>query len=110
MKAGRLRHRVRIEQKSSTDDNQGGVTETWGLLDVVPAEVTPDLEGAENETASHTAQTIRHTVSMRYRTGVTPSMRLVFGERVLTILSVVNVGERDKELAIRCIEEVGEAA
>ena len=50
------------------------------------------------------------TVVTRYRSGITPQMRLRFSNRILSIRSISNTGERNRELVIRCVEKVGEVA
>ena len=43
---------------------------------------------------------------MRYRTGLTPTHQFKVGSRTLNILSIMNVGERNRELEIMCKEVV----
>jgi head-tail adaptor len=108
MRAGQLRHRVRIEYKAKTPDGAAGNSITWALLDVMPADVVPQQPGTESQASHQTAPLLRHTVTMRYRHGITPAMRLVFNGRVLQIVSIVNTGELNRELRIDCLEKVGE--
>lgn len=110
MRAGKLRHRLRIEQAVDVRDTGGGFTRTWSLLDVVHAEIASEDAGEPLDAGSLTS-TQRHKVSIRYRTGVTPSMRLVpvnDTDRVFRILSVVDEEGRQRELVLTCEEKVGQ--
>lgn len=109
MRAGALRHRVRIEQPSDTRDAGGGFTRVWQLLDVVYAEIASE-DGGEPQEADSLTSTQRHQVRIRYRTGVTASMRLVFRDRTFRVLSVVDPDQRKKELLLTCVEKVGDEA
>lgn len=104
MRAGRLRHRVDIEefaQNKSTDT--GAVTEAWATVATVWASVEP-LKGREFIEASQVQSNLSHRVRMRYRPGVTTSHRLVHNGRALNIVSVANLEERNIELEIMCME------
>lgn len=69
------KHRVRIEQRHG---------EGWALLDVMPA----DVDGTR--------------VSIRYRAGITPdNSRIIVNSRPFGILSVENVGGKNRELVIQ---------
>lgn len=107
MRAGELRNRIRIEQRTDAADGYGGLDTTWTVLDVVPAKIEPAGagEGAEN---GRQMPKNRHKVTMRYRTGVLPAMRVISNGRALEIESVVNVEERNRTLELMCVERVGE--
>jgi len=104
MRAGQLRHRVTIEQVTETQDSYGGVTETWSTLATVWAAIEPitgrekfasggDVRFAENEVQ----------IRMRYRSDVTPKMRLTDdGGTVYNIRAVLNRWGVDRELLLRC--------
>lgn len=46
MRAGLLRHMVTLQERVTTDDGAGGVTEEWVDADFLPARVVP-LAGTE---------------------------------------------------------------
>jgi SPP1 family predicted phage head-tail adaptor len=109
MRSGQLRHRVRIEQ---LDDPQaqsptGKPIEDWQPLTERNMEVMPQ-SGREFLTARQTYAKLSHLVRTRYVEGLNPRMRLVLirGERILTILGVVNVDERSREMLVACEEKV----
>lgn len=77
MRAGTLRHRVRIERPIlAQDPNTGEVVPDWELVATVWASVEP-LSAREFIAAQATQSEITARVVMRYRNGITPDMRLV---------------------------------
>ncbi len=109
IRAGALRHKVRIEYPVKATDGAGGsLPIVWTVLDSVYAEVLPATPGTEPAEADQPRSNVRHRVRTRFRTGVTNAMRIVFANRVLHIQSVVNVEDRNEELEIFCVEKVGE--
>lgn len=91
MRAGRLRHRVTIEQfVTALDSDDGERTEAWedafGIL--IPAEIEP-LSGRELIAAAATQSKVTARIRIRYRPGVAPSMRVVHRETTYGIDAVV---------------------
>jgi SPP1 family predicted phage head-tail adaptor len=105
MMAGALRHRVAIEQVAATGDGYGGRTESWTVLATVWAAVEP-LSGREYFQAQQAQAKVTHKVTMRYRSGVTPGMRVKHGSRYFGIVSVLDTGEKNRELVLMCEEAV----
>ncbi len=103
MRAGKLRHRVTIEQPYETQDGSGGVVTTWEEVATVSASVEP-LRGDERFGAQQVSAEISTRVRMRYRDGVQPKQRLTFGERVLEVEAVIDVAGRGRELELICKE------
>ena len=104
MRAGQLRQRVTVQEKSVTRDDYGAEVITWTDLATVWAAVQP-LTGREwiegrQETAGVTTR-----IRMRYRSGITPEMRVSFGDIEFNILSVIHVKERELHLMCREIVE-----
>lgn len=100
---------MRIEEAVDTRDTGGGFTRVWQLLDVVSADITSEGAGEPSE-ANALASTVQHQVRIRYRTGVTASMRLFFRERSFRILSIVDPDQRKRELVLTCVEKVADEA
>lgn len=90
MKAGALRHRVRIDQIITTLDSDGERVESWedafGIL--IPAEIAP-LSGREMIAAAATQSKVAARIMIRYRPGVAPSMRVVHRETSYGIEAVI---------------------
>ena len=102
---GNLRQRVVIQQLTRTDDGAGGYTETWAAIATVFADVYP-LKGNERYEAQQVQANLSHRVTIRYRAGVEPSMRLQYGTRILTIEAVIDPEERHRELILMCSEVI----
>jgi SPP1 family predicted phage head-tail adaptor len=94
MKAGPLRHRVRIDQFVTTLDSDGERTESWedvfGFL--IPAQIVP-LSGKELIAAAATQSKLAARIVVRFPRGVVPgvvpSMRVVHRETSYGIEAVV---------------------
>jgi SPP1 family predicted phage head-tail adaptor len=101
----RLRHKIRIEQKTFTRDAFGGMVETWALFAEARADIIP-LSGRELFAAQAVQNETTSKIIIRYISGVTVGMRVVFGTRTLNILAAINFEERNKELQLLCSEGV----
>lgn len=89
-----LRERVRIEQLIETDDGYGGVTTSWGELVSVFAKVEPIYVGASEQSIGEQRNArAGYRVSVRLRTDIDASMRIVWKSHVLTIHSLHEQGE-----------------
>lgn len=103
MRAGKLRHRIKIQQLTGSDDEFGEPLEAYSDWAVVWANVAP-LSGREMWQAKQVEATTTHQVEMRYLAGVDAKMRILHGTRVLQIDSVVNVDERNRRMLLQCTE------
>lgn len=99
MRTGSLRHLITIQSYTETVDSFGGVTNTWAELIKAWASIMP-LSGTEKYFSKEKHATATHQVKIRYFDGVNPKMRLLHGSRVFEIISVLNVGERDKQMVL----------
>ena len=100
MKAGQLRHRITIQQLSTTRDDYGGGVEAWAdFATDIPASVQP-LSGRELIAAQAAMSTVTTKFGMRYIQGVTAAMRIVFGGEVYNMLPPIDPEMRHKELII----------
>ena len=105
MRAGKLRHSVTLQSQSLTADGAGGATESWVDFVTVRANVEP-LSGTEAFQAQQVNDDLSHTVTMRYYPGVTSKMRVKYGTRYFLIESIINTGERNREMILACREVV----
>lgn len=108
MPAGRLRHRITIQEYRVIGRNSiGGEVKDWVDIATVWAGVEP-IKGREYFAADKVRADITHRVPMRYRPGVVPTtMRVKFGARLFNITSVIDVEERHVDLELMCTEVVG---
>ena len=105
MRAGRLRHRVSIQSTSESTDAFGALTDSWSTDATVWASIEP-ISGREAQIAKQTNPLVSHRVVMRYRSGVTPKNRILFGSSVYHITEVINPDQRNISLRLMCIEDV----
>lgn len=104
MRAGRLCHKITIQE--STVSNVGGEsTHSWATYKTAWASIHP-ARGDESWRSDQRFAEVTHEVRMRYQSGITPKMRILWGSRVFDIKYAINVEERDRELRLMCIEDV----
>jgi SPP1 family predicted phage head-tail adaptor len=106
MRIGMLRHRIAIERVTETRDIDGSVIETWSAYATAQALVEP-LSGREYFAAQSTQANVTHRIGIRYLSGIVPNMRVKLGSRIFDILSIIKVGERNRELQLMCRESIG---
>ena len=105
MRSGTLRHKVTIQTMTDGKDAVGSPTETASTLAKVWAAITP-LNAGEVFRADHFEGDVTHRIRLRYRAGITPKMRVIYGSRTFDIRSVLNVDERNRELELAVTEIV----
>lgn len=106
MRAGRLRHRVTIQEfVKLSEDGIGGSINEWINVATVWARVIP-LNGRELVIAQQIMPETTHRVEMRYKGGLNSKMRLLHRGRVLDNISIKNIDELNKEIHLLC-REVG---
>ena len=108
MRAGKLRHRITIQQYAlgSPQRNASGELDgSWTAYLTVSASVDP-VSGREPWLAQAHLSEVSHKVHIRYRAGITHDMRVLYGSRVFEIKAVLNFEERNRELLLLCTEGV----
>jgi len=100
---GDLRHRLVLEEAQRVGDGGGGFAETWVTVATVWGALRPS-SGGESVESGRLAGRVSHTVSLRYRAGVTPAMRFRQGTRVFHILAAIDEDERKRWLRCLCEE------
>ena len=103
MRIGKLRRRITIERVTETQDTDGAVLETWSTYATVQASIEL-ISGREYFAAQSTQADVTHRIRIRYLSGIVPKMRVSYNSRIFDILSVINVGERNRELQLMCRE------
>ncbi len=106
MKAGALKQRVEIQQRTSSTGGGFGppvmafssepVTKVW-------AQITP-IRGNQYFAAGQMQTQISHRIAIRYRTGITSKNRIKYGPRTFDIESVINTDEANRQLELMCNE------
>jgi SPP1 family predicted phage head-tail adaptor len=106
MSSADYRHRVTLQQKGQMVDDEGFPNnDAWVDVATVWAAVEPQTLRA-HEFASAGANYVEKIVRVRirYRPGVTESMRVVYNGRIFRIEAVVDEQERHRELQLYCRE------
>jgi SPP1 family predicted phage head-tail adaptor len=83
----------------------GQAIPSWGTHATRYAEVAP-FSGSERFQAQTVNAEIIHEVRMRYKSGVTPKMRVLYGTRILRIERIIDEREEHRELVLLCSEWV----
>lgn len=109
MRAGRLRHTVKVQKLANVSDGQGGYTIAWTDIDTIPAEVIP-MGGQELLHAGQLEYTDQYRVTIRYRSDITPIQRILWlddtNTRTLDILTGLNTDGRKRWLIMTAVERV----
>lgn len=89
MQAGRLRHRVTIQNRVETQDpTTGAIAVSWADVATVWAAVEP-LSAREFIAAQAAQSQVSARITIRYRAGVTAAMRIVHGATLYNIEGVI---------------------
>lgn len=105
MQAGKLRHRVTIQQATESQDGYGEVTKTWAELVTVWAKVHY-LQGREYLQAKTVQASVNVQITMRHYAGITPKMRAVWGSHTFDIEDVVPDDTDARYIVLMCTEAV----
>lgn len=105
MRAGKLHHQITIQQANETQGPTGEMAISWSDFATVWASVEP-LRGREFWAAKEQQAQVDTRIRMRYQTGITPKMQVVFGARTYLIYAVINPEMRNIELQLMCQEVV----
>lgn len=103
MQAGKLRKRIEIQRRSSVQDDFGQPLTSWTTFAATNAEFEP-LNGRELVAAQAVQSEVTHTVTIRYRAGITPAMRIKYAGRLFNIHAVLDEAERHRMLTLLCSE------
>lgn len=103
MEAGRLRHRITFQTGSESNDGEGITVYTDSFT--VWSDIRP-LTGNRRYLAQQLDASISGTVIIRYRSDVKSSMRIKFGTRYLTIISIRDPEEAHISLELDFSERI----
>lgn len=105
MRAGKLRTRIEVQQRTLTRNAYGEQTETdWTTIGRRYAWIRP-LQTAEIFGSGQMRAIATHEIIMRYWDSVTHQHRLKDGSRIYNILQVLDVDNRTREMKLICREE-----
>ncbi|WP_110642458.1 phage head closure protein [Salinicola sp. CPA57] len=109
MQAGKLRHRVELQQKGTgRNPDTGGVIDVWQSVTTVWASIEP-LSAREFIAAGATQASVTTRITIRYREGVTAQMRAVSRGKIYNIEGVLPDDKSGREyLTLPCSEGVND--
>lgn len=103
MTVGALRHRIDVEMPTSVADGVGGEEISWVSAGSLWGAIRPRL-GREGVTADKRVGRVSHDVTVRYRSDISPNMRLRLGGRVFEIHAVLEHDEEKRWMICECEE------
>lgn len=103
MQAGKLRHRITFQSKTATQDSFGEETITWGTFATVWGAVEP-MTGREFLEGKGLEAEVTTRIRIRYKSGILPEMRAVYGSHTYDVVSVIHLEERQREMHVMCRE------
>ncbi len=103
MRAGQLRHRLQLQSVTITQSASGEPTETWRTVDTIWGGLRP-ISQRERASVREPLADADYVVPVRYRSNLTPRMRLLLGDRTFDILGAQDPDDRNRELHLYCRE------
>jgi SPP1 family predicted phage head-tail adaptor len=100
-----MRHRITIQENTTTTNAFLEVIEGWADLCTVWAAIEP-LSGKRYFEAKQANTDETGMVRIRYRSGLDPKMRAKLGSRYLYFVAIINPDEKNRTLQISYREEV----
>jgi SPP1 family predicted phage head-tail adaptor len=100
-KIGDLRHRVTLLSVGASPDGAGGFSEQWSEVATVWAGIAP-ITGRERWQAQQVSPSATTEITLRWRSGVTPSMRISSEGITYGILDVQAMGGEKRFLLCLC--------
>ena len=105
MRARPLRCRITIEAPVESQGSDGSILTAWETFATAWASIEP-LIGREYFAQEREQAVVRRKIWMRHLPGITHRMRVACGSRIFEMESVLNVGERNREIVLMCTETV----
>lgn len=91
--AGRFNKRIKLQSLTTTQDAAGEPVSAWADFADVWASIN-DVSGNEYISSAAVQNTVTTKVCIRARTGVVPSMRILYGVKTYQIEAVLEHDER----------------
>ena len=99
MQAGRLNRRCTLQQPGTTTDALGQPIPGWTDVATVWASIV-DVSGREYVAAGGLQNSAQTKITIRYRSGIVPSMRVVHGSDAYNVEAVL--GQDRRGLLLMC--------
>ena len=106
MNSGRLRHPITIQEFTETINDAGESVKTWTTFHKCFADIIAG-NSREFQQAQAVNASLTHIVKIRWKEGVLPKMRILWGSRILHISQPPLTDRTDrKKMRMDCIEEI----
>jgi SPP1 family predicted phage head-tail adaptor len=99
MRAGLLRHRIKLQSRRRTRDAVGGDVLSWFTEATVPAQVQP-LQGREYTAAQQTQSEVEVRFVIRYFRRLQADWQLVWENQRYEIVSIIDVNGLHEEVQL----------
>lgn len=100
---GALRHRLKLQAANDVSDETGGFDRSYQTIAYVWGRVSP-ISANMQFIEQRFEQTTVFQVDLRWRSDITPGMRLVFRDRILLIHAVRDADSARRLLTCACEE------
>lgn len=89
----KYKHRITFQTSVETQDELGGITESWQDYDTVWAKV--EMKGGREFYKNHKLQLeTTHLIETRHRNDIDTKMRVLWKGRAFRIVSLINIDEK----------------
>lgn len=99
MRSGDLRHRITFQTNTPTVNSSGETVDTFADAFTVWGAIEP-LSGNRLFAAQQANSEAKGVVRVRYRDDILATMRMLYGTRILQIISIINPDTRPIELLL----------
>jgi SPP1 family predicted phage head-tail adaptor len=100
---GEMRHRVIFQTATRNDDGYGGGEMVWHDAFEAWVSIEP-ISGREYFDAMQMQNEITHRIKTRYRSDISPEMRIIYGSKIFSIEAVIDMKNAHRFLEILCRE------
>lgn len=105
---GKLDQRVTLQSAQRVRDGAGASADSWADVVTVWARVQP-LRGREYFAADQMQEAVDYRVTLRWRPGIERTMRVLWRDEALDIVSVIDVEAKRETLELMCVSGVRNA-
>jgi len=103
-----MRRRVALQAATDALDDYGQAIRTWATYATVWASVV-STPGSEPQSALMQSSVTTYTVTMRYRTDVLPTHRMIYGDITLNIVGISTIDGLNEHLKITAVQVESDA-
>lgn len=104
MNIGRMDKRITIQENGEVETDFG-IKRGWANKLTCWACVEP-VSGKEQREALRVSNKIQYKVYIRFTKGITPEMRILYGDKIFEINSIIDFDERHETLNFICTEVI----